>query len=37
VQEIANAVGAALISTAYLSIASTGTTSQAVTASLVTS
>jgi hypothetical protein len=36
VQQIANAVGAALISTAYLSIESTGTAGQAVTASLVT-
>jgi MFS family permease len=35
VQQIANAVGAALISTAYLAVASTGTAGQAVTASLV--
>ena len=36
VQQIANAVGTALISTAYLAVASTGTAGQAVTASLVT-
>ena len=35
VQQIANAVGAALISTAYLAVASAGTAGQAVTASLV--
>jgi EmrB/QacA subfamily drug resistance transporter len=35
VQQMANAVGAALISTAYLAVASTGTAGQAVTASLV--
>lgn len=36
VQQIANAVGAALISTAYLTVASAGTPGEAVTASLVT-
>jgi hypothetical protein len=35
VQQIANAVGAALISTAYLAVASAGTAGEAVTASLV--
>ena len=35
VQQIANAVGAALISTAYLSVAATGSAHQAVMASLV--
>jgi hypothetical protein len=35
VQQIANAVGAALISTAYLRVASAGTAGEAVTASLV--
>ena len=35
VQQIANATGAALISTAYLAVASTGTAGEAVTASLV--
>jgi hypothetical protein len=34
VQQIANAVGAALISTAYLTVASAGTPTEAVTASL---